>query len=154
MNLRFAIGRRLNCRRLALTAAILVLPACGRSRDRPPDKRSFICQAPPPSKRESFGSEMRAAMRRMHDGMDVGYSGDSDRDFATMMIPHHQGAVDMALAELRFGRHEQLRRLAAGIIVEQRSEIASMAQILAETGVPRGAPSALPQARIARQPGE
>jgi len=90
----------------------------------------------------------------MHDGMDVGYSGDSDRDFATMMIPHHQGAVDMALAELRFGHHEQLRRLAAGMIVEQRSEIASMEKILAETGVSRGEPSVVPQARIARQPGE
>ncbi len=47
-----------------------------------------------------------------------------------MMIPHHQGAVEMAEAELRFGRDERLRRLAQGIIVEQRQEIALMRQVL------------------------
>ena len=56
-------------------------------------------------------------------------SGNPDRDFATMMIPHHQGAVDMAEAELRFGRDPVLRRLAQGIIVEQRQEIAVMQQV-------------------------
>jgi uncharacterized protein (DUF305 family) len=48
-----------------------------------------------------------------------------------MMIPHHQGAVDMALVELRFGHDERLRRLAQGIIVEQRQEIEVMRRILA-----------------------
>ena len=47
-----------------------------------------------------------------------------------MMIPHHQGAVDLALAELRFGKDERLRRLAQGIIVEQQQEIAVMRSIL------------------------
>jgi hypothetical protein len=49
-----------------------------------------------------------------------------DQDFAAMMIPHHQGAIDMAQAELRHGRNEQLRRIAQGIIVEQQQEIAAM----------------------------
>ena len=43
-----------------------------------------------------------------------------------MMIPHHQGAIDMALAELRYGHNEQLRRIAQEIIVDQQQEIAAM----------------------------
>jgi uncharacterized protein (DUF305 family) len=73
---------------------------------------------------------MGEAMRRMDAGMSVPPTGDPDRDFARMMIPHHQGAVDMALAELRFGKDERLRRLAQGIIVEQRQEIDLMQSIL------------------------
>lgn len=69
-------------------------------------------------------------MIRMDQGMAVPYSGDPDRDFAAMMIPHHQGAVEMAKVELRFGRDERLRRLAQGIIVEQEQEIAVMRDIL------------------------
>jgi len=92
-------------------------------------------------------------MLRMHAAMDAPYTGDSDRDFATMMIPHHRGAVDMALAELRFGRHEQLRRLAAGIIVEQRAEIALMEQTLAETWVSETPRSVAPEVGIERQVG-
>ena len=48
-----------------------------------------------------------------------------------MMIPHHQGAIDMAEAELRFGHDERLRRLAQAIIVEQRQEIVVMRDALA-----------------------
>jgi hypothetical protein len=58
--------------------------------------------------------------------MAVKPSGDVDRDFAAMMIPHHQGAIDMAQAELRYGRNEQLRRLAQEIIVTQQQEITVM----------------------------
>ncbi len=54
-----------------------------------------------------------------------------------MMIPHHQGAVDMAIAELTFGRDERLRRLAQGIIVEQRQEIEVMQRALADLGPAR-----------------
>ena len=70
--------------------------------------------------------ESRAAMQRMMAGMDVAPSGDADRDFAAMMIAHHQGAIDMAQAELRHGKNEQLRRIAQEIIVEQQQEIAAM----------------------------
>ena len=87
-----------------------------------------------------FGTVMAGAMQRMHQAMAVPSTGDPDRDFAAMMIPHHQGAIDMAQAELRFGNDERLRRLAQGIIVEQRQEIAVMQTILKEKG---GAPAAL-----------
>jgi uncharacterized protein (DUF305 family) len=73
-----------------------------------------------------FLSENAAAMNRMMAGMSVIPTGDIDADFAAMMIPHHQGAIDMALAELRSGRNEQLRRIAQEIIVDQQQEIAAM----------------------------
>ena len=85
---------------------------------------------------DTFMSMMGEAMRRMDSGMNVAPTGDPDRDFARMMIPHHQGAVDMALVELRFGRDERLRRLAQGIIVEQQQEIALMQSILDERPSP------------------
>jgi uncharacterized protein (DUF305 family) len=81
---------------------------------------------------DDFGGAMRDAMRRMHGAMAIQPSGNPDRDFAAMMIPHHQGAIDMAKAELQFGKDERLRRLAQGIIVEQNQEIAAMRAILAE----------------------
>ena len=65
-----------------------------------------------------------------------------------MMIPHHQGAVEMAEAELRFGRDERLRRLAQGIIVEQRQEIAVMRQVL--DALPPAAPQSPARSPIAR----
>jgi hypothetical protein len=73
-----------------------------------------------------FLAENRAAMDKMMAGMNVKPSGDVDHDFAAMMIPHHQGAIDMAQAELRYGRNEQLRRIAQEIIVGQQQEIAAM----------------------------
>jgi hypothetical protein len=78
------------------------------------------------SPQAAFAAESDAAMTRMMAGMDVKPSGDIDRDFAAMMIPHHQGAIDMALSELRYGHNEQLRRIAQEIIVEQQQEIAAM----------------------------
>jgi hypothetical protein len=78
------------------------------------------------SPQASFAAENDAAMTRMMADMHVAPSGDIDRDFAVMMIPHHQGAIDMALAELRYGRNEQLRRIAQEIIVEQLQEIDAM----------------------------
>ena len=74
----------------------------------------------------SFATEADAAMRKMMADMEVKASGDVDRDFVAMMIPHHQGAIDMARAQLRYGRNEQLRRLAQEIIVSQSQEIAVM----------------------------
>ena len=79
---------------------------------------------------------MADAMNRMDKGMSLNHTGDPDRDFAAMMIPHHQGAIDMAKAELQFGRNPVLRRLAQGIIVEQQQEIEVMRREL-ERSSPR-----------------
>jgi hypothetical protein len=73
-----------------------------------------------------FKAENIVAMGKMMAGMAIKSSNDVDRDFASMMIPHHQGAIDMAEAELRHGHNEQLRRIAQEIIVDQQQEIAAM----------------------------
>ena len=80
-------------------------------------------------------------MARMHRDMMAGGTDDPDRDFAAMMIPHHQGAIDMAQAELAYGKDERLRRLSQAIVVEQNQEIAVMRQILAERPPAGAAPS-------------
>jgi Domain of unknown function (DUF305) len=74
----------------------------------------------------SFLAENDVAMKKMMNDMTVKSSGDVDRDFVAMMVPHHQGAIDMALAVLRHGRNVQIRRLAQEIIVTQQQEIAAM----------------------------
>jgi hypothetical protein len=73
-----------------------------------------------------FLSENDSAMNKMMADMTIKPSGDVDRDFVAMMVPHHQGAIDMAQAVLRYGRNEQLRRLAQEIVVTQQQEIAAM----------------------------
>ena len=75
---------------------------------------------------QPFLSENDAAMNKMMADMTIKPTGDVDRDFVAMMVPHHQGAIDMAQAVLRYGRNEQLRRLAQEIIVTQQQEIAAM----------------------------
>ena len=72
----------------------------------------------------AFMQAMNSAMKRMDQGMSATpMSGDPDQDFTTMMIPHHQGAIDMAKVELKFGKDPVLRRVAQEILVDQQSEI-------------------------------
>ena len=80
-----------------------------------------------------FLAENSAAMDRMMSGMTVKPTGDVDADFSATMIPHHQGAIDMALAELRYGKNEQLRRIAQEIIVDQQQEIVAMRLALGQS---------------------
>lgn len=74
----------------------------------------------------AFLKENDAAMTKMMSDMAVKPTGDVDRDFVAGMIPHHQGAIDMAEAELRLGRNKQLLRIAQDVVVEQLQEIAAM----------------------------
>jgi uncharacterized protein (DUF305 family) len=74
-----------------------------------------------------FMQFMNESMDRMDNGMKAApMNGNADHDFATMMMPHHQGAIDMAKAELAYGKDPVMRRLAEEIIVDQRSEIQAM----------------------------
>jgi len=74
----------------------------------------------------AFLLENDAAMVKMMNDMAAKPTGDINRDFVEMMIPHHRGAIDMAVAYLRYGDNTQLKRLAQEIIVEQQQEIAAM----------------------------
>ena len=98
-------------RALALTAGCLLLGAAAGN------------AAPPVS---PFAEAMNAAMMRMMTGMHVTPTGDVDRDFVNMMIPHHQGAIEMAVGELQYGKNPVLQRIAKEIIVDQQQEIAAM----------------------------
>ena len=79
------------------------------------------------SSEKAFDQLMDDAMSVMHQGMHGAVrSGDPDREFVNMMIPHHQGAIDMARALLLYGKDEQLKRLALEIIADQQNEIQLM----------------------------
>src|ERR1051326_5420946 len=88
---------------------------------------SLCWTAPSPDAAEAtFLTENDAAMREMMKGMTIRPTGDVDADFARLMIPHHQAAIEMGQALLRHGHNEKLRRLAQEIIVTQQQEIAAM----------------------------
>jgi hypothetical protein len=86
----------------------------------------YVADRPDYSNEQSFLSENDAAMNKMMADMTIKPTGDVDRDFVAMMVPHHQGAIDMARTELKYGRNEQLRRVSQEIIVAQQQEIAAM----------------------------
>jgi len=80
----------------------------------------------------AFDAAMRDAMGVMMRAMHAAPpTGDADRDFLAMMIPHHQGAIDMARAVLIHGRDPMVRQLASEIIASQQAEIDSMKARLA-----------------------
>jgi len=94
---------------------------------------SPLLVAPRPAATSEFHRGLQSAMVQMDAGMCITPSADADRDFARAMIPHHQGAVEMAKLELLYGSDPRLRRLAQGMVVEQSQEIALMRSILANS---------------------
>jgi Uncharacterized protein conserved in bacteria len=70
----------------------------------------------------------------MHGAMEIDYTGDPDIDFLLSMIPHHQGAIDMARVVIEHGSDPEIRALAEEIISAQEAEIAQMREWLAERG--------------------
>jgi uncharacterized protein (DUF305 family) len=76
----------------------------------------------------------QAANARMHQDMDIAYTGDADVDFARGMIPHHQGAIDMAKVVLQHGKDPELKKLAQEIVSAQEKEIAFIQDWLRKKG--------------------
>ena len=117
--MRAASGEKLTPTEATLAASLAAGP--GSSSPVPADK------VPPSLKTERpFLAENAAAMTKMMDDMTIKPTGNIDRDFVAMMGPHHQGAIDMAKSELRYGREAQLRRIAQEIIVDQIQQISLM----------------------------
>ena len=110
---------------------------------------AFAHEAHPPAQKaastdeSAFLAENDAAMTKMMNDMAIKPSGNIDRDFVSMMSPHHQGAIDMAISELRHGKNEQLRRIAQEIIVDQLQEINAMKLAIGEPVAP-SAPAPAP----------
>jgi uncharacterized protein (DUF305 family) len=108
--------------RRAFGAGAAALPAAALAQHRhgEPQPRSG-------AERDGFAAGMHRAMRTMADAMEAAHmSADPDRDFLAMMIPHHQGAIDMARLALVHGRDPLVRQLAEEIIAGQQAEIRSM----------------------------
>jgi uncharacterized protein (DUF305 family) len=82
--------------------------------------------APRPAEAAAALAAAHDAMMRAMQGPGVLYSGDPDLDFVTQMIPHHQGAIEMAKLELEYGTTPDVRKLARAIITTQEAEIAEM----------------------------
>jgi uncharacterized protein (DUF305 family) len=108
--------------RLALALALCAAPAHAQHAGH---------GAPSRANEPASTREYREANARMHRDMDIRLTGNADRDFVAGMIPHHQGAIDMARIVLRHGSDPQVRRMAEEIIAAQEREIAELRQMLA-----------------------
>src|SRR5580704_4965532 len=120
-------------------AAVTLLAACSKESQSLADYITAICAAHfrDASRAEMpFLTENVSAMSKMMVDMGIYPSGDVDRDFVAMMVPHHQGAIDMAQAELRYGHNQMLLRIAQEIVVEQQQEIAAMRLAVGEPASP------------------
>ena len=105
---------------VAAGAAILYLG----QRDRGEAAARPAARPAPPS---GPSGEMIGAMHRMHEETNrISMSGDIDRDFVALMIPHHRSAVEMARTYLRHGKDPELRRLSENVIASQEAEIRQM----------------------------
>jgi hypothetical protein len=116
------------------------------------DYVSAICAksfGPSSAAEAPYLAESISAMTKMMIDMGIRPSGDIDTDFVAMMVPHHQGAIEMARAELHYGRNEPLRRMAQEIIVTQLQEITAMRLSLGQPLPPSvPAPGQIPTASV------
>jgi len=111
----------------------------------------YVADRPERSDEQAFLSENAAAMKEMMEDMTIKPTGDVDRDFVAMMVPHHQGAVDMAKAELKYGHNEQLRRLAREIVAMQQQQITVMRDAVVEGKSFTAQSPELPHTRLSTQ---
>ncbi len=114
--------RRTSVRRILLCVLLAGMPL-------PLARAAEMTMTAPDGAGSAADRAMMSGMRSMQQAMDrAPVTGDPDHDFVSMMMPHHQGAIDMAEVELRYGRDPGLRRLARNVIAAQKHEIATMAR--------------------------
>jgi len=121
----------------AVGPALAQQPAAGPATPMPGMSMPGMPPAAPGAGASPSTKAFQAADAKMMADMGRPMTGDPDRDFIAEMLPHHQGAVDMAKAELQYGKDAELRRLARGIIVAQEKEIAQMRAWQAKRPAPR-----------------
>ncbi|MDK4735035.1 DUF305 domain-containing protein [Rhizobium sp. CNPSo 3490] len=105
---------------IAITAVLAALASPALAKDKPMD------MSKPMTGHDDSSQAFKKANDKMHEDMMIKYSGDADTDFVRSMIPHHQGAIDMAKIELQYGKDPDLRKLAEAVIKAQEAEITEM----------------------------
>lgn len=124
-------------RRLALAAAALAMASTAYAQSGSPQGSPPHGMSMPVEMRSMMDEMMRSrqtarspadrayadAMDKMHRAMALDYTGNADADFARLMIPHHQGAIDMAQVALQFAKDAEIRRIAQKTIDDQKKDI-------------------------------
>ena len=140
---RLLVGSHLAAIAVGAVGAAAYLTVYSNSPQSLADYISAICAksvGSAPAAEAPYLAENVSAMTKMMIDMGIRPSGNVDTDFIALMVPHHQGAIEMARAELRYGRNEPLRRMAQEIIVTQTQEITAMRLSLGQP-LPPSAPS-------------
>jgi uncharacterized protein (DUF305 family) len=122
-------------RSLALAFAIAALPTIALAQSAASGGHAGHATSAVAASDTAATKAYRAANDKMHRAMDIPFSGDADADFVRGMIPHHQGAIDMAKVALQHGKDEQINKWAADIIREQEREISEMRAWLKKRGL-------------------
>ena len=121
---------------IALAAAIAVLPSLAIAQGAHGGHSGHSTPAQTAKTPDTPATQgYRQANETMHKNMDITFSGNADIDFVRGMIPHHQGAIDMAKVALQHAKDEQIRKWAQDVIREQEREIAEMQTWLKSKGV-------------------
>ncbi|MBD2746602.1 DUF305 domain-containing protein [Microvirga sp. BT688] len=121
---------------IALAAAIAVLPTLAAAQGAHGGHSGHSTPAQTAGAPDTPATQgHKRANETMHKNMDIAFSGNADVDFVRGMIPHHQGAIDMAKVALQHAKDEQIRKWAQDVIREQEREIGEMQAWLKNKGV-------------------